>query len=145
MPLRAFLLFGRKGDKHQPLVVLWVSMPLRAFLLFGRGKCVRLSPWHGKRFQCPCGHFCFSDSTVFSLGAASLWSFNALAGIFAFRTQRCAARRPPPRCAVSMPLRAFLLFGQDAAGVPSCRVQMRFNALAGIFAFRTRWRRGAGG
>ena len=62
MPLRAFLLFG-----PNPAVAAWfqqharVSMPLRAFLLFGRTKV--------------------AAKTLAYLG------FNALAGIFAFRTQ----------------------------------------------------------
>ena len=62
-------------------------------------------------------------------------SFNALAGIFAFRTEQSAP--PLGYCPhVSMPSRAFLLFGRMFTSGKFC-IFIRFNALAGIFAFRT--------
>ena len=87
MPLRAFLLFGQKffSPMLEHLLNTSVSMPLRAFLLFGR----TIRKWasrNGYGFQCPCGHFCFSDIDALLLQAAA---------------ERI----------VSMPLRAFLLFG----------------------------------
>ena len=113
-------------------------MPSRAFLLFGLvvGDADREDGFAG--FQCPRGHFCFSDKFVAAAGAA-------VAGL------------------VSMPSRAFLLFGHifsclkgqggrytfqcprghfcfsDPSVVMSTLSPSfhRFNALAGIFAFRT--------
>ena len=60
MPSRAFLLFGRTYSQPPRGSKSPVSMPSRAFLLFGlnRRRCYELA---GSWFQCPRGHFCFSD------------------------------------------------------------------------------------
>ena len=137
MPLRAFLLFGPSSQRRCSSAPFCVSMPLRAFLLFGQAYWV-----NGFRtaceFQCPCGHFCFSDlerakreaarglsfnalAGIFAfrtfvpwpLSDGAMLRFNALAGIFAFRTRTDGSRTKPHGC-VSMPLRAFLLFGRSA-------------------------------
>ena len=63
-------------------------------------------------------------------------SFNALAGIFAFRTIPRHELRFGGH-GVSMPLRAFLLFGPDDMRSTYAGRDESFNALAGIFAFRT--------
>ena len=60
-------------------------MPSRAFLLFGR----LLRDEQGRvvgAFQCPRGHFCFSDFKASAMFKEPNAGFNALAGIFAFRT-----------------------------------------------------------
>ena len=184
MPLRAFLLFGQEHFHSQgSFGCQSVSMPLRAFLLFGQD-FTRFCVSAQLGFQCPCGHFCFSDKLrwriicramkvsmplrAFLLFGRALGkspglqkrSFNALAGIFAFRTQhgdfpKRGGQRvsmplrafllfglndflPPPRLGrVSMPLRAFLLFGHNITIVSITPRSNSFNALAGIFAFRT--------
>ncbi len=61
--------------------------------------------------------------------------FNAREGIFAFRTVDILALLLARR-RVSMPARAFLLFGQITRAVTEW-VKKGFNAREGIFAFRT--------
>ena len=84
MPSRAFLLFGPGRHLKGGHNANFVSMPSRAFLLFGRFaaemglrayasfnalagifafRTCGMSPIKGltDRFQCPRGHFCFSD------------------------------------------------------------------------------------
>ena len=188
MPSRAFLLFGRAPKLSGRWRNATVSMPSRAFLLFGhfhhaeggdredgefqcpRGhfcfsdkeniSCIRN---YLEGFQCPRGHFCFSDKKALREPGARFPSFNALAGIFAFRTRIHGQTYIPqphegfqcPRghfCfsdsidgtifrifnnRVSMPSRAFLLFGPLVVPTPTRHVADGFNALAGIFAFRT--------
>ena len=71
MPSRAFLLFGRSIRSRIPPPT-WVSMPSRAFLLFGR--MVRRLVWSVEvLFQCPRGHFCFSDRYLRRWKRASHW------------------------------------------------------------------------
>ena len=62
-------------------------MPLRAFLLFGPVPLVVGLAAPTFWFQCPCGHFCFSDSQLNEIENGINVGFNALAGIFAFRTK----------------------------------------------------------
>ena len=135
-------------------------MPSRAFLLFGQiGVTLQemaIDAW----FQCPRGHFCFSDPFIGQRAIGRGVGFNALAGIFAFRTnttsawtqKNCSGFQCPrghfcfsdariancgnALCNVSMPLRAFLLFGRTMCVLSSAHSPC-FNALAGIFAFRT--------
>ena len=62
-------------------------MPARAFLLFGR-EAIREVTIRVTEFQCPRGHFCFSDTPAGGRDAARCKSgFNAREGIFAFRTK----------------------------------------------------------
>ena len=50
-------------------------------------------PRQYRRFQCPCGHFCFSDMIAVSHASGAVIGFNALAGIFAFRTHHSGRSR----------------------------------------------------
>ena len=86
MPSRAFLLFGRRDEQSYLRALWYVSMPSRAFLLFGR-----------------------------SLPVGSVLTATS----------------------VSMPSRAFLLFGHSRGKQQGGKHSLSFNALAGIFAFRT--------
>ena len=115
MPSRAFLLFGQTHREDMRRKTVLVSMPSRAFLLFG--------------------------PEAYGLPADNATPrFNALAGIFAFRTLGAGAGEPRP------PRRGF----NALAGIFAFRTlrrlhryrmgHARFNALAGIFAFRTRRR-----
>ena len=113
-------------------------MPLRAFLLFGRFIVGIIQLAVDLGFQCPCGHFCFSDTPSGRPRQGWQTGFNALAGIFAFRTIWVQPRfRWVCTWFVSMPLRAFLLFGPNTTASAVARAIRSFNALAGIFAFRT--------
>ena len=134
MPSRAFLLFGH--IRVTPLIIFSdVSMPSRAFLLFGlafksSGDTARATSFNAlagifafrtrtsegvgggvSTFQCPRGHFCFSDPCGGRVRLSCMAGFNALAGIFAFRTLPRGADYAP-LSTVSMPSRAFLLFGR---------------------------------
>ena len=62
-------------------------------------------------FQCPRGHFCFSDGRTRRWPAARMFCFNAREGIFAFRTRQQWLVAAGEATRVSMPARAFLLFG----------------------------------
>ena len=86
MPSRAFLLFGPTFAMQIAFLCVLVSMPARAFLLFGHIPLLqgRLQSF---RFQCPRGHFCFSDNSVRNYIHIYLPHFNAREGIFAFRTR----------------------------------------------------------
>ena len=84
MPARAFLLFGRMTPPCPSRGCSKVSMPARAFLLFGQSN---FACWtYDQMFQCPRGHFCFSDCGHSCPTACAQASFNAREGIFAFRT-----------------------------------------------------------
>ena len=85
-------------------------MPARAFLLFGLAASYSC-PAYTTRFQCPRGHFCFSDMNE--------------------------GERDGSPNQVSMPARAFLLFGRPRTRRGSDTPFVGFNAREGIFAFRT--------
>ena len=122
------------GARHR------VSMPSRAFLLFGLALPTS-QPADPLAFQCPRGHFCFSDGEIVAM-SWTWWrpGFNALAGIFAFRTQ---GRQGQHKTALVFQCpRGHFCFSDSLSGGrrTATRGFMSFNALAGIFAFRTRRR-----
>ena len=88
-------------------------MPSRAFLLFGLFELAKRSRSRRSSFNALAGIFAFRTLAAAANMNKTTNGFNALAGIFAFRT------KPPPRAGngsppiVSMPSRAFLLFGRD--------------------------------
>ena len=160
MPARAFLLFGQwqrggsAGRYHR------VSMPARAFLLFGRaGGSVH--PHHSFRFNAREGIFAFRTTACGDTAPILNTSFNAREGIFAFRTNCYCVWANSIARIVSMPARAFLLFGlkipteaEGCTGAFQCprghfcfsdepvlaarrALCAGFNAREGIFAFRT--------
>ena len=116
MPLRAFLLFGPVfGVRHQRAGVNRFNALAGIFAFWthdNKALLYRITP----EFQCPCGHFCFLDVSPLVAGEGG---------------SMC----------VSMPLRAFLLFGPIMVAVDDKDIDVSFNALAGIFAFWTRIRR----
>ena len=123
-------------------------MPLRAFLLFGHGIARgRIFP-RKERFQCPCGHFCFSDEPLGERFAGLSVTVSMPLRAFLLFGPFSLVLLNPPYDNVSMPLRAFLLFGHEVARL-AAEQALGFNALAGIFAFRTLvsaagWRAGTG-
>ncbi len=110
-----------------------VSMPARAFLLFGRTR-FRKEAKMKRLFQCPRGHFCFSDVQDFG-GTVAGNPFQCPRGHFCFSDARRGKRWK--RRWVSMPARAFLLFGRPRTRRGSDTPFVGFNAREGIFAFRT--------
>ena len=113
MPSRAFLLFGPLAEGALVAAVLvLVSMPSRAFLLFGL------------------------EDGVYEKGAGTL-RFNALAGIFAFRTHLRGDKMDKKRMIGFNALAGIFAFRTDNLLPQEKRGIHCFNALAGIFAFRT--------
>ena len=111
-----------------------VSMPARAFLLFGLVDTLpSLAEYH--KFQCPRGHFCFSDVAEQGEGSPRP-SVSMPARAFLLFGQAVRLTDWERDFVVSMPARAFLLFGHlrlhHRRGMAVC-----FNAREGIFAFRT--------
>ena len=84
-------------------------MPLRAFLLFGLALWFCASASAKAGFNALAGIFAFR-TLLFRRRRHYIIGFNALAGIFAFRTDN-ATVEVRVDISVSMPLRAFLLFG----------------------------------
>ena len=114
-------------------------MPARAFLLFGPAStraCPCSSP---NSFNAREGIFAFRTFHYGrAYGAYVRAGFNAREGIFAFRTSGAHPHVSAP-VEVSMPARAFLLFGLVFSR-RCLRATTGFNAREGIFAFRTRKR-----
>jgi len=90
-----------------------VSMPARAFLLFGRDPCLSLEAQaRNKGFNAREGIFAFRTKSMRRHDETGGMSFNAREGIFAFRTRPRWGGSAPAPTQVSMPARAFLLFGR---------------------------------
>ena len=114
MPLRAFLLFGRITPAP---IALWLPLcfnALAGIFAFWTG-CARLRSCYGRTVSMPLRAFLLFGLTSQQAQqpTSQVVCFNALAGIFAFWTvvgARSVAVALPP---VSMPLRAFLLFGRS--------------------------------
>ena len=137
MPARAFLLFGLIGDAEEAsgergsfnaregIFAFRTTIPLDLVVVFFQSFNARegifafRTPWRGCGrpwhywFQCPRGHFCFSDPVAVAEEAGDVHY-------------------------VSMPARAFLLFGL-VWKVKRGRPKDGFNAREGIFAFRTNY------
>ena len=163
MPSRAFLLFGpaakngkkqRSNSKFQcprghfcfsdpsAKVIMKVEKqkafqcPRGHFCFSDYGYGARKSA-HNVQFQCPRGHFCFSDgvpcptsfllSPLVSMPSRAFLLFGHIRVAFVPRGNK----------KVSMPSRAFLLFGRVKLLPAESADAVCFNALAGIFAFRT--------
>ena len=187
MPAGAFLLFGPPMSplKHTPSnmcfnarggifafrtnperrykmsKLLYVSMPARAFLLFGLYSGGGSRQTKPNRFQCPRGHFCFSDLHPYSRGEQGLQLFQCPRGHFCFSdrftlivTASQLRRFQCPRghfCFSDPPSVTLLRNGTSAFQCPrghfcfsdakrrSARQSGHtgFNAREGIFAFRT--------
>ena len=162
MPARAFLLFGqllalhlfskhksfnaregifafRTGDTAADwwLENLFVSMPARAFLLFGLFSFGTTVIVGSAVFQCPRGHFCFSDEIQKYRIVTPAIRFQCPRGHFCFSDETDEVFGSEQTLIVSMPARAFLLFGREWWDKTADVLATRFNAREGIFAFRT--------
>ena len=137
MPARAFLLFG-----HGSLPRYWwrnfgVSMPARAFLLFGRSPRLISNGSSNSLFQCPRGHFCFSDLDGRGRARVAGHRFNAREGIFAFRTARVRCHGAGSELRRFNAREGIFAFRTIAEARERGEAAISFNAREGIFAFRT--------
>ena len=137
MPSRAFLLFGLDGAGLVPATQSSQFQCPRGHFCFSDQDYEQSVGQQDVSFQCPRGHFCFSDRDDAGrvVGAIGL-SFNALAGIFAFRTCWRGCPSASSGRAFQCP-RGHFCFSDAPCTALTARANCGFNALAGIFAFRT--------
>ena len=140
MPSRAFLLFGHEAIAEAAKRLVRGFNALAGIFAFRTLEHLFAQADGAAKFQCPRGHFCFSDSHASRAQTATRRGFNALAGIFAFRT-RCLAGRYIAHLEFQCP-RGHFCFSDFHLSHTLVGGMMCFNALAGIFAFRTRRARG---